>query len=65
MNTKIYKIMCVACTTALFSSCLDTVILPDDITVGEDFWKKKSDVAKMVNAAYVHTLTKTPVVPSH
>jgi hypothetical protein len=44
--------MCVACTTALFSSCLDTVILPDDITVGEDFWKKKSDVAKMVNAAY-------------
>lgn len=36
----------------LLSSCLDTVILPDDITVGEDFWKRKSDVALMVNAAY-------------
>ena len=36
----------------LLSSCLDTVILPDDITVGEDFWKRKNDVALMVNAAY-------------
>jgi len=34
------------------SSCLDTIILPDDKTVDEDFWKTKSDVASMVNAAY-------------
>lgn len=34
------------------SSCLDTIILPDDKTVDEDFWKTKEDVAKMVNAAY-------------
>lgn len=52
MMNKISKIMCVACTATLMTSCLDTVILPDDITVGEDFWKKKSDVALMVNAAY-------------
>ena len=52
MKSKLYKIMCVACTASLLSSCLDTVILPDDITVGEDFWKRKSDVALMVNAAY-------------
>ena len=52
MKTKIYKIMCAACTTVALSSCLDTVILPDDITVGEDFWQKKSDVSMMVNAAY-------------
>ena len=44
--------MCVACTATALSSCVDTVILPDDITVGEDFWKTKNDVALMVNSAY-------------
>ncbi|MBP5338967.1 MAG: RagB/SusD family nutrient uptake outer membrane protein [Prevotella sp.] len=34
------------------TSCLDTIILPDDKTVDEDFWKTKEDVASMVNAAY-------------
>lgn len=52
MKSKIYKMMCVACVATALSSCLDTIILPDDVTVGEDFWKKKSDVALMVNAAY-------------
>lgn len=33
-------------------SCLDTIILPDDKTVDEDFWKTKEDVAAMVNGAY-------------
>ena len=33
-------------------SCVDTVILPDDKTVDEDFWKSKSDVQLMVNGAY-------------
>ena len=32
-------------------SCVDTVILPDDKTVDEDFWKSKSDVQLMVNGA--------------
>lgn len=36
----------------LMCSCVDTVILPDDKTVDEDFWKSKSDVALMVNGAY-------------
>jgi hypothetical protein len=35
-----------------FTSCLDTIILPEDKTVDEDFWKTKSDVSSMVNAAY-------------
>ncbi len=47
---KKYILMAVASMSLV--SCLDTVILPDDITVGEDFWQKKSDVALMVNAAY-------------
>ena len=34
------------------TSCLDTIILPDDKTVDEDFWQTKADVASMVNAAY-------------
>ncbi len=33
-------------------SCVDTVLLPDDKTVEEDFWKTKSDVQMMVNGAY-------------
>ena len=33
-------------------SCIDTIILPDDKTVDEDFWQTKEDVASMVNAAY-------------
>lgn len=33
-------------------SCLDTIILPDDKTVDEDFWKTKGQVSSMVNAAY-------------
>lgn len=37
---------------ALMTSCLDTVILPNDITVAEDFWKTKDDVASMVAGAY-------------
>lgn len=36
----------------LTTSCLDTVILPDDKTVDEDYWKTKSDVQSMVNNAY-------------
>lgn len=33
-------------------SCVDTVLLPDDKTVEEDFWQTKSDVSLMVNGAY-------------
>lgn len=33
-------------------SCVDTIILPDDKTVDEDFWKTKQQVGSMVTAAY-------------
>ena len=36
----------------LFASCVDTVILPDDKTVEEDFWQTKTQVQSMVNGAY-------------
>ena len=41
----------------LLTSCVDTVILPDDKTVDEDFWKSKADVQLMVNGAYRSMLT--------
>jgi hypothetical protein len=42
----------------MMASCLDTIILPDDKTVDEDFWQTKGDVAMMVNAAYQGMVTE-------
>ena len=39
-------------TSYLFIGCVDTVILPDNKTVDEDFWQKKSEVDAVVAAAY-------------
>ena len=57
MITKLYRIMCVGAAACLLTSCVDTVILPDDKTVDEDFWKSKSDVQLMVNGAYQSMLS--------
>lgn len=43
------------------SSCVDTVLLPDDKTVDEDYWKTKSDVSEMVEGAY-QGLTSSSVI---
>ena len=43
------------------SSCVDTIILPEDKTVDEDFWKSKSDVQLMVNGAYL-SMMNSPVI---
>ena len=42
----------------LFASCVDTIILPDNLTVDEDFWKSKDDVSQMVNGAYRSMLSE-------
>ena len=47
---KKYILMFVS--SLMLVSCLDTIILPDDKTVDEDFWKTKDNVAAMVNSAY-------------
>ena len=36
----------------MLTGCIDTIILPDDKTVDEDFWQTKEDVSSMVNGAY-------------
>ncbi len=43
------------------TSCVDTVILPNTLTVEEDFWKSKSDVKMMVNGAYRSFLSEDVV----
>ena len=61
MITKLYKIMCVGCAALLMVSCIDTIILPDDKTVEEDFWKQKSDVQLIVNQAYRSMLSENMI----
>jgi hypothetical protein len=38
--------------SSLFISCVDTVILPDNKTVDDDFWQKKTEVDAVVATAY-------------
>lgn len=46
------KILSIILTSCALASCVDTVILPDNKTVEEDYWQKKSEVQQMVNGAY-------------
>ena len=46
------KIFSIILASIAMVSCVDTVILPDNKTVDEDFWKKKSEVEAVVASAY-------------
>ena len=59
MDMKKYILLFVA--SLMMVSCVDTVILPEDKTVDEDFWKSKSDVELMVNGAY-HSMLSADVI---
>lgn len=50
MNMK--KIFSIILASIALTSCVDTVILPENKTVDDDFWKKKSEVSSVVSAAY-------------
>ena len=52
MITKVKYIICGICVICGMLSCVDTVILPDNKTVDEDYWQKKSEVETVVAAAY-------------
>ncbi|MBR1879361.1 MAG: RagB/SusD family nutrient uptake outer membrane protein [Prevotella sp.] len=45
----------------LFASCVDTVILPDNKTVDEDYWQQKSEVETLVAAAYAQLRDATAI----
>ena len=42
----------------LLTSCVDTLILPDNKTVDEDYWQTKGDVQTLVAAAYANCVTR-------
>ncbi|MBQ0074107.1 MAG: hypothetical protein KBT34_07915, partial [Prevotella sp.] len=46
------KIFSIIMATLALTSCVDTVILPENKTLDEDFWQKKSEVEAVVAAAY-------------
>lgn len=50
MNMK--KIFSIILACVALTSCVDTVILPENKTVDDDFWQKKSEVSAVVSAAY-------------
>lgn len=45
----------------MLTSCVDTIILPYDKTVDEDYWKTKDDVTQMVAGAY-ESMTSSNVI---
>lgn len=58
---KIKQYIPVVLAALCLSSCVDTVLLPDDKTVDEDFWKTKSDVSSMVMGAYKSMCSSTVI----
>lgn len=46
------KIFSIILSAIALSSCVDTVILPENKTLDEDFWQKKSETESLVATAY-------------
>ena len=46
------KLFSIILASVALTSCVDTVILPDNKTVDDDFWQKKGEVEAVVSAAY-------------
>lgn len=46
------KYLLLAAPALLLASCIDTVVLPIEKTIEEDYWKSKDDVSGMVTGAY-------------
>lgn len=61
MITKIKNIICGICIICGFSACVDTVILPDNKTVDEDYWQKKGEVDAVVATAYAQLRDETAI----
>ena len=54
-------VACFMLHASLFTSCVDTVILPDNKTVDEDYWQKKGEVDAVVATAYAQLRDETAV----
>lgn len=53
------KIFSILLASLAMSSCVDTVILPDNKILEEDYWKKKTEVEAVVGAAYAQLRDET------
>lgn len=60
MNMK--KIFSIILASVALTSCVDTVILPENKTVDDDFWKKKSEVSAIVSTAYAQLRDETAIL---
>ncbi len=49
------------CASLSLTACVDTVILPYDKTVDEDYWQSKEDVSQMVMGAYQSMLSSSVI----
>ena len=49
---SLFYLLLLSFSPSLLTSCVDTVILPDNKTVDADFWQKKSEVDAVVATAY-------------
>ena len=54
-------VACFMLHASLFTSCVDTVILPDNKTVDEDYWQKKGEVDAIVATAYAQLRDETAI----
>lgn len=52
VRRSIFSVALYSLLSASLASCVDTIILPDDKTVEEDWWQRKEQVDAMVNGAY-------------
>ena len=59
MNMK--KIFSIILASIAMTSCVDTVILPDNKTVDDDFWQKKGEVESVVATAYAQLCDATAI----
>ena len=55
------KIFSIILVSIAMTSCVDTVILPDNKTVDDDFWQKKTEVDAVVAAAYAQLRDATAI----
>ena len=48
----VFYLLLLSFSSSFLTSCVDTVILPDNKTVDDDYWQKKSEVDAVVATAY-------------
>ena len=56
---KVAKVTLMLAVALTSTSCVDTEIIPDDLTVDDELWESKSKVTMVVNSAYKAMINQT------